>query len=144
MKRLGPLRAACHLVLLAGVLALAAPAVGHAAQSGAPAAASCNPFCGVLRFMAPQPQARAQHAHHVATQRRVYAARTRTFRVTHAAPVRVYYPHPVYAAASPPPPPYPRIVYPRYRTWQAVYPVYAYPGYGYVYYYVYPYGYRAY
>jgi len=143
MKRLAPLRAACRLVLLAGVLALAVPAVGQAAHGGAPAAASCNPFCGVLRFMAPQSRTAVQHAHHPATERRIYAARTRTIRVAHAAPVHVYYPRTVYAAASPPPP-YPRIVYPRYRTWQAVYPVYAYPGYGYVYYYVYPYGYRAY
>ncbi len=94
--------------------------------------------------MAPQSRAGVQHAHRAATGRRIYAARTRTIRVAQAPPVRVYYPHPVYVAASPPPPPYPRVVYPRYRTWQAVYPGYAYPGYGYVYYYVVPYGYRAY
>jgi hypothetical protein len=130
-------------VFLLAMLAL--PAAGWASPGSPPAAASCNPFCGVLRFMAPQPHGREQHAHHIATERRVYAVRSRTIRMVHAAPVRVYYPHPVYAAASPPPPPqYPRVVYPGYRTWQAVYPVYAYPGYGYVYYYVYPYGYRAY
>jgi hypothetical protein len=141
MKRLGRLRSGCCLFLLA---MLALPATGWASAGSPPAAASCNPFCGVLRFMAPQSRSVAQHAHHAATERRVYAARTRTIRVAHAAPVHVYYPHQAYAAASPPPPPYPRIVYPRYRTWQAVYPVYAYRGYGYVYYYVYPYGYRAY
>ncbi len=141
MKRLGPLRAG-GLFLLAGLLMLAMPAAGRAAPGSGPAVASCDPFCGVLRFMAPQPRVGVRQAPHAATARRIYAARARAIRVARAAPVHVYYPHPVYAAATPPP--YPRVVYPGYRTWQAAYPRYVYPGYGYVYYYVYPYGYRPY
>jgi hypothetical protein len=129
MKRLDPLRLFCRLALLVGALVIAWPTIGRASTS----AASCNPFCGVLRFM--KPAARPVHA---AVVHRRIARPVRVVRVL--PPLR-----PPYAVASLPPPVYPRIVTPRYRTWQAVYPVYAYPGYGYVTYYVTPYGYyRAY
>jgi hypothetical protein len=126
----------------AGDARLAGGRMGVAGQSASRCVVQSVLWRAAVQWAPPPHGHETQHAH--TTERRVYAVRSRTIRVAHTAPVRVYYPHPFYAAASPPPPPYPRVVYPGYRTWQAVYPVYAYPGYGYVYYYVYPYGYRAY
>ncbi len=120
---------------------LALPTVGRATPGTAPSVTSCNPFCGVMRFMAPQSRARVQP---MAIARHNGVARRNTVRVARAVPVRQGYPRPVYVAAGPPSLAYPRIIYPRYRAWPAVYPGYVNPGYRYVYYYVYPYGYRGY
>jgi hypothetical protein len=86
--------------------------------------------------MKPPARAGVRPVHTAVVHRRI----ARPVRVVHILPPL----RPPYAVASLPPPAYPRIVTPRYRYWQAAYPVYVYPGYGYVYYYVVPYGYRAY
>lgn len=108
-----------RLALLAGLVLCALPSAVHAAPSK-----SCDPFCGVLRFMAPPP-------HHA-----IAAATRRTpRRTTRVAAARRPLPRIIYAAAPPAPRvyarPYPRTVY-----YPVVYPAYGYPGYGYVTYYV--------
>ena len=108
------------MALLAGLVMLAVPAVVRAAPPP-----SCDPFCGVLRFMSPPPR----HATAVAAHRP-------PVRVAHVVRAKPPAPRIVTAAARPGPPAYGR-PYPRYVYWPVVYPAYFYPGYGYVYYYAY-------
>ena len=114
-------RAGCRQALLAGLVAFAFPAAAHAAAP----IRTCDPFCGVLRFMSPP-------AHHATT----VAARHQPVRMARAVRARQPVPRVVYAAARPAPPAYAR-PYPRYVYWPVAYPAYGYPGYGYVYYYAY-------
>jgi hypothetical protein len=146
-------RVGCRRAVFAGLLVLASSAAGRAAQGNAAAGAtagSCAPFCGVLRFMGPQPHVAVQHAQHAAPVRRSYAARRGTVRVAQAVTVQRPYPRRFFAAAGQAVLPYggrlpyPGTAYPHYGGWPPPYSVYVYPGYGYVYYYAYPYGYAGY
>jgi hypothetical protein len=120
-SQLRQFRVGCRQVLLAGIIAFAIPTAVQAA-----ATRSCDPFCGVLRFMSPPTHhATAIMAHHTPV------------RVAHVVAARRLLPHVVYAAAPAAPQVYARPS-PHYVYLPVVYPAYGYPGYGYVYYYAYP------
>jgi hypothetical protein len=124
MKNVSSLRRFCsgwRPAFIASLFLLALPAASRAAPSK-----SCDPFCGVLRFMAP-PQ---HHATAAATRRTPR-------RTTRVATARRPLPRIIYAAAPPVPRVYAR-PYPRYVYYPVVYPAYGYPGYGYVTYYAVP------
>jgi hypothetical protein len=115
-------RAGCRQVLLAGLVAFAIPTAVQAAPTR-----SCDPFCGILRFMTPLP--------HRAT---AVAARRTPLRIPHVVAASKPLPRIIYAGVPAAPRVYARPFLPRYVHWPVVYPAYGYPGYGYVYYYAYP------